>query len=276
MQLKNELYGLIGEKLGHSFSPQIHDEILKSLNLKGSYNLYEVKEENLEYKIKELKADGSRGINVTIPYKTKVMQYLDIISPAAEKIGAVNTIRFFSGLVSGFNTDYFGFGAALKNSNIDIKDKSAVILGTGGASRAVVQYLVDSDIKDVIFASRNPEKAAAENNKNYKIISYDDMDKLLNEDIIINCTPCGMYPYITNCPVREDIIRKFSTAVDLIYNPEDTMFLRKAEKLGLKTTNGLYMLVAQAAASQEIWQDIKIDKMTVDKIYEAVKARINM
>lgn len=272
----NELYGLIGGKLGHSFSPQIHDEILKRLNLRGLYNLYEVEEKNIEYKIMELKGKGCKGINVTIPYKTRVIQYLDYISPEAQNIGAVNTIDFKNGILSGYNTDYFGFGAALKNSNIDINNKSAVILGTGGASRAVVQYLADNDIKEVIFVSRAPRKAAIYNNKYYKIISYDDMDKLMNEDIVINCTPCGMYPAITNSPVGDDILLKFSTAVDLIYNPQDTLFLKKSAKLGLKTTNGLYMLVAQAAASQEIWQDIKIDKMTVDKIYEEIKARISM
>ena len=274
--MKNELYGLIGGKLGHSFSPQIHYEILKKLNLRGLYNLFEIEEENLEYKIKELKTVHAKGINVTIPYKSKVMQYLDYISPVAQKIGAVNTIDFKSGMLSGYNTDYYGFGAALKNSNINIRNKNVIILGTGGSSRAVVQYLTDNDINEVILVSRNQKKAAIEKTRDYKVISYDDMDKLMNEDIIINCTPCGMYPDVTSCPVKDSILAKFSTAVDLIYNPEDTLFLQKAIKLGLKTTNGLYMLVTQAAASQEIWQDTKIDKMTVDKIYETIKAMISI
>lgn len=275
MQLRDEYYGLIGEKLGHSFSPQIHIEILKRLNLKGSYNLFEVKEENLKYKIKELKDIGAKGVNVTIPYKTKVMRYLNYISPEALKIGAVNTIDFKNGMLSGYNTDYYGFGAALKNINIDINDKSAVILGTGGASKAVVQYLIDNNIKEVVFVSRSPKEAALKNDRNFKIISYDDMYKLTNEDIIINCTPCGMYPDMASCPVSSEVLGEFSTAVDLIYNPLNTLFLKQALKLGLKISNGLYMLVAQAAASQEIWQNIKIDKTMVEDIYEMMKNKIS-
>ncbi len=266
--MKNALYGLIGGKLGHSYSPQIHDMLLKRLNLKGLYNLFEVKEEELESKIVELKTLRAKGINVTIPYKTKVMQYLDYISPEAQKIGAVNTIDFKNGRLSGYNTDYYGFGTALINSDIDINNKSAVILGTGGASRAVVQYLADNNIKEVILVSRNPEKVEFKNTRGYKIISYENMDKLTDKDIIINCTPCGMYPDITNCPVSMDILLKFSLAVDLIYNPLNTLFLKRASKLGLKTTNGLYMLIAQAAASQEIWQNTKIHRKVVEEIYE--------
>lgn len=274
--MRDDLYGLIGGKLGHSFSPQIHEVILKKLDLKGLYNLFEVKEEDLENKIKELKALGAKGVNVTIPYKTKVMKHLDYISPEAQRIGAVNTIDFKNSLLSGYNTDYYGFGAALKNSDIDVEGKSAVILGTGGASKAVVQYLADNNIKEVIFVSRTPGKAASENTKDFKTISYDDMDRIIHKDIIINCTPCGMYPDIAKCPVSRDVLSKFSIAVDLIYNPLNTLFLKQAWELGLKTSNGLYMLVAQAVASQEIWQDTKIDKTTADEIYKAVKSQISM
>lgn len=274
--MRDDLYGLIGGKLGHSFSPQIHEVILKKLDLKGLYNLFEVKEEDLENKIKELKALGAKGVNVTIPYKTKVMKHLDYISPEAQRIGAVNTIDFKNSLLSGYNTDYYGFGAALKNSDIDVEGKSAVILGTGGASKAVVQYLADNNIKEVIFVSRTPEKSASENTKDFKTISYDDLDRIIHKDIIINCTPCGMYPDIAKCPVSRDVLSKFSTAVDLIYNPLNTLFLKQAWELGLKTSNGLYMLVAQAVASQEIWQDTKIDKTTADEIYKVVKSQISM
>lgn len=272
--MRDDFYGLIGGKLGHSFSPQIHDLILKSLNVKGTYNLFEVKYDDLESRIKELTVLGARGVNVTIPYKTKIMQYLDYISPEAQKIGAVNTIKFKDGMLSGYNTDYYGFGAALKNSDIDIEGKSAVILGTGGASKAVVQYLTDNYIKEVIFVSRTPGKAAAEDTKDFRIISYEDMDRIIQKDIIINCTPCGMYPDTAKCPVSRDVLSKFSTAVDLIYNPLNTLFLKQAWELGLKTSNGLYMLVSQAVASQEIWQDTKINKIAADEIYEAIKINI--
>lgn len=272
----DNIYGLIGGKLGHSFSPQIHDIILKKLNLKGTYNLFEVKEEELKHKIQNLKAQGAKGVNVTIPYKTKVMQYLHSISREAEKIGAVNTIDFKNGVLTGYNTDYYGFGAALKNSNININNKTAVILGTGGASKAVVQYLMDNNINEVIFVSRDFQKAAAIGTENFKIICYEELDKLKCGDIIINCTPCGMYPDAAKSPVDKQVLSKFSTAVDLIYNPLDTLFLKQASELGLKTSNGLYMLVAQAVASQEIWQNTKIDKAVVIEIYEIIKNTIKL
>lgn len=266
----NDLYGLIGKKLGHSFSPQIHNVIFKKLNISGLYNLYEVNEENLKQKIDELKVLDVKGLNVTIPYKVNVMQYLDVISTPARKIGAVNTIEFNNGVLTGYNTDYNGFGATLKNFKVNIENKRALILGTGGASKAVSTYLIDNGIMDVIYVSRNIEKIS-ENLMGLRIISYDDASKINNGDIIINCTPCGMYPNVNACPINKKLLYNFSTAVDLIYNPEKTIFLKQAEEIGLQTISGLYMLVAQAVASQEIWQNISINNEIVSKVFEIIK-----
>jgi len=268
----SNFYGLIGEKLGHSLSPQIHNLIFENINSRGLYNLLEIKKEDLKSAVCGLKALGCKGVNVTIPYKIQVMQYLDNISEEAKKIGAVNTISFNDGILTGYNTDYYGFGEALKKSQIDINNKKAIILGCGGASKAVVQYLVDNKINDITYVSRNPE-SIAKDIKNFKIISYNDMENLINQDIVINCTPCGMYPNVEASPINKSIISKFSAAVDLIYNPQETLFLKQSRELGLKTENGLYMLVAQAIAAQEIWQNIKISQESVDEIY--VKLRSN-
>lgn len=273
--MTDNIYGLIGGKLGHSFSPEIHRMILKKLNLQGTYDLYEVNKDELELKINEFKKSHAKGMNVTIPYKTEVMKYLDCISEEAGEIGAVNTIDFKKGILTGLNTDYYGFGASLENYDIHIAHKNAVILGTGGASRAVVRYLLDNNINEVIFVSRNPEKVTIEDQGDIKVISYEDLERLKLKDIIINCTPCGMYPDSSKCPVNERALEKFSAAVDLIYNPETTMFLKQASNLGLKTVNGLFMLVAQAAASEEIWQGIKIDKASIKEIYEETKSLLN-
>lgn len=269
------IYGLIGEKLGHSFSPQIHNMILNKLNIKGKYNLFEVKEENLKDKLTELKVAKAKGVNVTIPYKSKIIKYLGNVSTEADKIGAVNTVDFRNNVLTGYNTDYFGFGASLKKSNIDVFNKSAVILGTGGVSKAVLQYLLDNNIRKVVFVSRNPARAVLQNARGIEIMSYDDMNKLNDEDMIINCTPCGMYPNIEGTPVNKQVLTKFSAAVDLIYNPLNTVFLKQAQELGLKTVNGLYMLTAQAVAAQEIWQNIKIDIKLTEEIYEMLKTMVN-
>lgn len=260
-------YGLIGEKLEHSISPGIHALILEKLKIKGCYNLFEVKNKDLKEAVIGLKVLGAKGVNVTIPYKVDIMKYLDGISKEAEEIGAVNTITFKENQCIGYNTDYFGFGEALKNGKIDFYNKSAVILGTGGASRAVMHFLIDNGIRDIVYVSREPEKAK-ENLKNFNIICYDDINNLNNTDIIINCTPCGMYPKVACCPINIDLLSKFSSAVDLIYNPMKTIFLSEAEKRGLKNVNGLYMLIAQAAASEEIWQGTRIDDEVVKSIYE--------
>ena len=258
--MKN-IYGLLGESLGHSFSPQIHREIFMELGTTGEYKLFELKEAELGSALLEYKAQGIRGLNVTVPYKIKIMAFLDMISEEAEKIGAVNTIGFSNGILTGYNTDYHGFGMSLKKSKIEVAGKHAVILGTGGVSKAVVQYLEDNGAAGMTFISRNPEGGA----KGY--------DKLpgLGGDIIINCTPCGMYPGTRVSPVEVAVLKNFDTAIDLIYNPEKTLFLKHAEECGLKTVNGLYMLVSQAVAAQEIWNGVKLEEAQVDEIYQRIR-----
>ncbi|HYF82603.1 MAG TPA: shikimate dehydrogenase [Clostridia bacterium] len=258
--MKN-VYGLIGEKLGHSFSPQIHGEIFKKLGIKGEYKLFELKEEELKSAVLEHKNQGIKGLNVTVPYKIRIMACLDVISTEAEKIGAVNTISLNNGVLTGYNTDYNGFGMSLARSRVEINGKSAVILGTGGASKAVAHYLIDNGAKSITYVSRNPGAGAK---------SYDEAASLKG-DMIINCTPCGMYPRVDVSPIPYEIFKGFGTAVDLIYNPEETVFLKQAKENGLKTVNGLYMLVGQAVAAQEIWNGIRLSEAQVDEIYQCVK-----
>ncbi|CDF57514.1 shikimate dehydrogenase [Thermobrachium celere] len=266
-KIKN-IYGLIGEKLSHSFSPFIHNEILKRVGLAGEYNLYEVDRENLKSKILNLKK-YVKGLNVTIPYKVDVIDFLDEVSDEVKKIGAVNTISFLDELIIGYNTDYFGFGIMLDINKIDVKNKKAVILGTGGAAKSVVHYLIDNEISDVILVSRD-KVFAQEKFKEIKCIDYDELDKVRSYDLIINCTPCGMYPNIDVSPVNKDILTNFSIAIDLIYNPRKTLYLKWAEELGLISINGLYMLIAQAVKSQEIWNSINIDFKVIDDIYDII------
>ncbi|WP_058953565.1 shikimate dehydrogenase [Clostridium tyrobutyricum] len=260
----SDLYGLIGGKLGHSFSPIIHHLILKKINKGGNYNLFEIESGNLKKSVEALKTLKCRGVNVTIPHKIKIMQYIDEVSMEAEKIGAVNTIEFCDNRLKGYNTDYYGFGLTLKKYNIDISNKNIVILGTGGASKAAVRYLIDNNCSDITYVSRNPEKTSE---NDCKIISYKELYNINNSDIIINCTPCGMYPNVEVSPVDKDILNNFSAAVDLIYNPNYTLFLKYGRELGIKTVNGLYMLVAQAVASQQIWQKKSISMSVIDEIY---------
>lgn len=260
------IYGLLGEKLGHSLSPSIHKMIFEELNLDASYHLFEVEKTDLKDAMHRFKESGIKGMNVTIPYKICVMQYLDEISPEAAKISAVNTVFFEGDKLKGFNTDYYGFGMLLKKNQIETMNKSAVILGSGGSAKAVFQYLKDNGVKDITMVSRG-----SSNTKNEfggcNTVSYEELKHLDSKDIIINCTPKGMYPNIGASPVEKDIIKKFKVAVDLIYNPGETVFLRYARENGIKAVNGLYMLVGQAVKSQEIWNNIKIKDSVVENIF---------
>lgn len=265
---KIKLYGLIGERLTHSMSPQIHSMLMESIGIQGHYSLFQVQKHRLSEAVHGLSALGAVGANVTIPYKVSIIKYLDFLSPEAQKIGAVNTIAFKNEKIIGYNTDYHGFKKALKAASIEISGKKAVILGTGGASRAVLQCLMDSGASDILMVSRAP---GSNPEGNIRTISYEELKGVKGWDIIINCTPVGMYPDIEASPVDKKVISSFSSAVDLIYNPSETVFLKYARQLGIPHANGLYMLVSQAAASQKIWQGIIIPESIVEDIYEKLR-----
>ncbi|MDG2769895.1 hypothetical protein P7M38_25495, partial [Vibrio parahaemolyticus] len=166
-----------------------HSEILKKLDIKGHYGVYEVKKANLRNVVSGLKALGFSGVNVTIPYKVDIIDYLDLLSEEAKKIGAVNVIKIDKDDTSiGYNTDYFGFGMMLRKYYVEIKDKNVLILGTGGASRAVIQYLRDNSVGDITIVSRNPEIASLKY-KGHKIIGYQDISEVTDCSILINTTP---------------------------------------------------------------------------------------
>lgn len=258
-------YGLIGKKLGHSFSQVINDILLSKIGLNGTYNMFEIKRENLKRALDGLKVLGCKGANVTIPYKIEIMRFMDKISKEACEIGAINTIKFCNDNLEGYNTDYYGFGMTLKKYKIDVFNKNVIILGTGGASMAVEKYIEDKGASNITYVSRNPyqnQKAG------FNVISYEKLKNVKNYNIIINCTPCGMYPEVNNSAVDSKILGKFDTAIDLIYNPKDTLFLKMAKKLGLNTINGLYMLIAQNVASNRIWHDVDISLNVVDLVYD--------
>lgn len=262
-------YGLIGEHLSHSFSPKLHEIVFKSSDINGEYNLFEVNKTELKDTIEKLKHLEIKGFNVTIPYKVEVLKYADEISPEAKMIGAINTLEFKEGKIIGHNTDYYGFGALIKSENIDIKDKTTLILGTGGASKSVFHYLRKNRIKEIIFASRDP-KRAYDIYPDSNIINYSDLNDLRNIDIIINTTPLGMHPNTDKSPVEKIVLNKCSVAIDLIYNPLETTFLKLAREMGLKTANGLYMLVAQGIKSQEIWNKREFNDEFYDIVFKGV------
>lgn len=264
-----EFYGLVGEKLTHSLSPQIHKQIFDLLNIEGAYKLFEIPKDNIHNLGESIKLLGIKGVNVTIPYKKVVMDQLDYISPEAKKIGAVNTILLNEGKLEGYNSDYYGFGMMLERKKIAVDNKTSVVLGNGGAAKAVITYLIDNGAKEVYLVTRNKENNKTVDN-NIKLIDYKDLEGITG-DILINTTPVGMYPNEGYSPVSVDIIKKYDAIVDIIYNPGLTEFLRLGKENNKVICGGLYMLVGQGIKSQEIWQDRKINKDVIERIYMDLK-----
>ena len=249
-------FGLIGGKLGHSLSLAIHQLFFEYTGKTGSYELLETELEALPELMGKLR-EGFVGTNVTIPHKLHVMPLLDEIAPEAAAIGAVNTIKFTPEGALGYNTDYFGFGRMLEYNDIKVNGKVCAVLGTGGAARAVVK--VDSH-----FAKIAPK---------IKVIDYARLDALQG-DVLVNCTPVGMFPKVEAAPVSAEVSFAFNASVDLIYNPAQTLFLKQAADAGNKAVNGLFMLVAQAVAAQEIWQGERYDSDLIVRIMSELEKRI--
>jgi len=269
-----KLYALIGEKLGHSLSCEIHNYIFQKLSLNANYCLMPILKENIPNTISSLKTLGYSGINITIPYKESIIPYLDEISKEAKAIGSVNTVKFTGNKAIGFNTDYFGFGAMVERAGVTIEGKKILILGSGGAAKALIAYIIDNKAKSVTVAARNPEKAGALKVlfPFLEIIPYDAIDAIKG-DLLINATPIGMYPNIDGSPADKNILSNFSACADIVYNPLETKFLKTAKSCGCKTINGLYMLIGQALKAQEIFQETSIDKNIGEEIYDYLKIR---
>lgn len=245
-------YGLIGEKLGHSYSKEIHNQI-------GSYDyvLKEIPKSELETFMTEKKF---KGINVTIPYKQDVIPFLDFIDNAAKEIGAVNTVVNKNGNLYGYNTDFSGLKRLILSLNLNLEGKKVLILGTGGTSKTAFAVAKALGAEQILKVSRK---------KSDEFITYDEAIKNHhNAQIILNTTPCGMFPNIDASPIELENFENLEGVVDVIYNPIRTQFVLKAQKKGLKAQGGLYMLVQQAIAAAEYFFDKQIEQTKADKIYK--------
>ena len=274
--MKNK-FALIGGKLGHSFSPIIHKKIFEKLNIEGNYNLLELAKDELPLVIEKLRLGELKGINVTIPYKGEIIKYLDEVSEESKKIGAVNTVISKNGKLIGYNTDYYGFKMIVEKLGIVVEDRKNFICGAGGAARAVIKCLEDLGGKNYLV-TRDVEKAKIKfsNFKGLNIISYDRLKDIENKNLIVNCTPCGMYPNIDCSILKDGEAKEYKGGIDIIYNPEKTKFLEGFEIY----SNGLLMLVGQAIKAEEIWLDREINDEIVEEIYievreELVKSKSN-
>lgn len=231
-------YGLIGEKLGHSFSKEIHER------LGYEYELCEVPRDEFEAFMRKR---DFYCINVTIPYKEAVIPYLDWIHEPAKKIGAVNLILHYGGKLYGYNTDYYGMAELFSYAKIDVEGKKAAILGSGGTSKTALAVLTKLGAREILRVSRSGRDGA---------ITYEELYSNHGDvEIIVNTTPVGMYPDIHGCPVDISAFEHLSGVVDAIYNPINSTLVKKARECGIKAEGGLYMLVAQAMIASETFLD---------------------
>ena len=246
--------GLLGKKLGHSYSPQIHSHLGDY-----SYDLFEKTPEELE---DFLRHGDFTGLNVTIPYKKDVIPFCDELSDRAQKIGAVNTIvRRPDGTLIGHNTDYFGFQSMVARSGLKVVGKKVLVLGSGGASATAVAVLRELGA-DVVVISRKGEN------------NYGNLNKHTDASVIVNATPVGMYPNTGVSPVELDLFPTLEGVLDIVYNPSRTQLLLDAERKGLITENGLWMLVAQAKESAEWFTDRQINDDRIGKIHEILRKQM--
>lgn len=245
--------GLLGAKLGHSYSPQIH-----RLLGNDTYCLFEKESEEFGA---FLKNGDFTGINVTIPYKQAVIPYCTELSPIAQRLGAVNTVVRRNGKLIGHNTDYFGFETMLWRSNLQVNGKKVLVLGSGGASKTVVAVLQEHGAYVVTVSRRGKD-------------NYTNLDRHNDAAVIVNTTPVGMYPDTEAAPLTLDIFPQLEGVLDVVYNPSRTKLLEEAIKRGLTAMNGLLMLVAQAKESAEWFMGQTISDEKIDEIHQVLRAQM--
>ena len=261
---KNKL-GLVGHPVEHSLSAIMHNAVFEKLQLDYTYESFDVKPADLDYFMDIAVYQGFIGLNVTIPYKVDILKYIDKVSPEAKMIGAVNTIKFVGGAIYGYNTDGIGCTKALKDAGVSVKDKRVLVLGAGGAARAVAfQCAIEG--ASLSIANRTMQRAellAADIEGSLgKKVGVDDLspEGLLSElkgiDILINATSAGMYPHEDAELLPPELIPEKIVVMDIVYNPLETKLLSAARSRGCKTINGVGMLARQGAESLKIWLGI--------------------
>jgi len=283
--MEQKLLGLLGYPLGHTLSPILHKIAGEIFGMDIVYLPFEVKKHFLGDALKGLQVLGFTGCNITIPYKEEILRYVDEKSDVVEFLGATNTISFRGGRIIADNTDWEGFLSAWKDADLcEMKDKSAIILGSGGAADAVLYALVKSGVKSVYVFNRNRERGLKlmdrfrkkyphiEGNA-YSLSNHNKFANLLkSSDILINTTPVGMFPNVDRMPVK--IPKKINPRLnffDLIYNPGETMLMKELKERGVHVSGGLGMLVHQAAFAFEKWFGLSPD---VGRMYSGVGDRI--
>lgn len=279
MDIKREYkLGLIGEKLSHSLSPEIHRVIFDEIGVKGSYVLMETETEGIENLVDAVRNDEILGVNITVPYKEEVIKYLDSMDDKVKLCRSCNTLRKENdGRIKGFNTDWKGLEKLLEKNGIDCLNKKILILGYGGVAKMAEKYFESKGCLVTIVSRK-----VYDNKANSQVIfsTYDDLLDF-DFDIVVNATPLGMGEKRDMNPldlIKEDIeykiLKRAEAFVDFIYNPFETLFLKKGKENGIKAVNGLDMLIYQAIYAEMLWINHDFPENLVENLYDRIKSRI--
>jgi len=257
-------FAVIGDPIAHTLSPNLHQEVYRQLELDASFEQIHVTPNSLDSFINSNKLDG---FNVTIPHKLSIIPFLKGLDEATKTIGAVNCVH--NG--KGYNTDWIGFLKAMELNGVDLNGKDCTILGAGGAARAIAYGLVQADVNSILISNRTQTKADQLLDWINSIFPTNFQSK--NSDIIINCTPLGMWPDIESMPEVE--IQNGQILADTIYNPLETAWLKAGKTKSAKTIDGLDMFIAQGLASADIWFGEKIsEKIKLENIKKVLKSEL--
>ena len=280
---KTKIIGVIGKNIENSLSPLIHNQMIFKHSLNFCYLPFQVAETDLNKVIQGIKALNIRGVNITFPYKEKVVKFLDEVEESARRIGAVNTIVNNKGILTGYNTDVIGFKRSLQeDEEFVIKKKKAVIFGAGGAARGIIFALLEEEIEEICIFNRTLEKAKKLKQDFSPFFPESSIDvfpleeenlknKIERAHLLVNTTSLGMPPQIDKTPLPDE--KSFNPNLlvyDLIYHPAKTLFLRQAERVGAKIINGLPMLVYQGIESFYLWTGLKPEGKEVLEIIKRI------
>ncbi|WP_261129567.1 shikimate dehydrogenase [Bacillus sp. Marseille-Q3570] len=265
-------YAVIGDPIIQSMSPEIHNACFKQLGIDAKYEAVHVRKEELVQKVQALIESGYKGFNVTIPHKLDIINLLDEMDPFAKAIGAVNTVIVEGSKLKGYNTDGPGFYQSLLEVHpLNLKESNILIIGAGGAARAIVKAFLLNGVEQVTVTNRTEEKAVQllEGSNGQTLPLEEAASRLAQYDIVINTTPIGMVQNINGTPISLDYLEPHTVLVDIIYNPLMTKFLKTGLEKGCTVQNGVPMFIHQAALSFELWTgrkpDLGLMKWTVEQ-----------
>ena len=276
---KTKLMGLIGNPVEHTLSPVIHNTIAESMAENMVYVPFPVRED-IDAAIKGAYALGIQGMNITVPYKSDAIPYLAQIDKEAAIIGAVNTLVRVDGGYKGFNTDLPGLYRALLSEGIEVKGNKVIIVGAGGAARAAAFMCAFNGAESLVILNRTVEKAQRIMDEvcektgfsNIKVMAITDYMQIEGEDwLVLQATKVGLYPNVEDTPIADsEFFKKAAVVYDLIYTPQETMFMRLAKQQGIAAYNGLKMLLYQGVAAYEMWNQVTVPEDVVEKAYRAL------